>query len=508
MTDRRSAPPPVLAITDVHKIYPSGTHALRGVSVKVRPGTVHGLIGANGAGKSTLIKIMSGVQTATSGTVAWRGEPVTWTSPAHALSAGLAAVHQHTPLVEVMTVLDNVFLGRHDSARWDAAARADELTALCERIGYHLDATATIGQLSVGARQMVSILQALARDPQLVLLDEPTAALSPTEREVLFRTVRRLRDQGTTFVYVSHFLDEVLELTDHITVLRDGKVVVDTETAASGKDQLITAIVGERLARLEEARLEEQPPPAACMRGEPLLTVEGLCSPGRFGPVNLNIHAGEVVGLAGLLGSGRTELLEGIFGADPAACGSIRVAGRALRKPSPRTAVRRGLALVPEDRSRQGLLPDWEIWRNISLPYLASMSRYRQLPERRRERDLATRAIADLRIAAPSPEARVSELSGGNAQKVVFSKWLYGPARIFLLDEPCAGVDVGAKADIIQLVRRLAAAGNAVLIVASEFEELLSACDRVLVMRRGELIAEREALHTNLHELTALASGL
>ncbi|MGW6599836.1 sugar ABC transporter ATP-binding protein [Streptomyces sp. NPDC055036] len=505
MVTRPAEPPTpaLLSVTDVHKIYPSGTRALRGVSLDILPGTVHALIGANGAGKSTLIKILSGVQTATSGTVAWRGEPVVWTSPAQALSAGMGAVHQHTPLVDSLTVLDNIFLGRQESVRWQVRRRTEELGALCERIGYHLDPLAPVGKLSIGARQMVSILQALARDPALVLLDEPTAALSPTERDVLFRSVRRLRDQGTTFVYVSHFLDEILELTDHLTVLRDGAVVVDAPTAGTGKDELITAIVGKRLARLEERPHTRDIPDA-----QPLLAVEELSSPGRFGPLSLEIRAGEVVGVAGLLGSGRTELLEAIFGADRTASGRVKVAGRRVRGRSPHASVRRGLALVPEDRSRQGLLPEWEIWRNTSLPYLSGLSRRRLVPDRARERGLAGRALADLGIAAPSIDAPVGELSGGNAQKVVFAKWLYGPARVFLLDEPSAGVDVGAKADIIQLIHGLADAGHAVLIVSSEFEELLGACDRVLVMRRGQLIAERPVAATDLHELTALASGL
>jgi ribose transport system ATP-binding protein len=366
-----------------------------------------------------------------------------------------------------------------------------------------------VGGLSVGARQMVAILQALARDPELVLLDEPTAALSPAERDILFRIVRRLRDQGTTFIYVSHFLDEILDLTDHLTVLRDGTVVVDAPTSATGKQDLVTAIVGSRLARLEERTAAEPTSDPTDPAGDPnpVLRIRNLRSPGRFGPIDLTVRAGEVVGLAGLLGSGRTELLEAIFGADPSVTGTVEVTGKAVRSRSPRHAVRAGLALVPEDRARQGLLRDWEIWRNISLPYLKAMTS-RLVPDRAKERALAGRAISDMGIVAGSADTPVGELSGGNAQKVVFAKWLYGPAKVFLLDEPSAGVDVGAKADIIQLIRRLAADGRAVLIAASEFEELLGACDRIVVIRRGELVADRQVAETNLHELTALASGL
>jgi ribose transport system ATP-binding protein len=493
----------VLAVEDVHKIYGNGTHALRGVSMSVRAGSVHGLIGANGAGKSTLIKILSGVETPTSGRLVWHGEPVAWTNPGQARDVGLAAVHQHTPLVPTLSVLDNVFLGPSKAIAWDARRRTEELTALCDRIGYHLDPQRTVDELSVGARQMVAILQALARDPSLVLLDEPTAALSPTEREVLFRSIRRLRDEGTTFVYVSHFLDEVIALTDHLTVLRDGSVVIDRPTAHTTKDDLVTAIVGQRLASVEAA-----PRAARTQPGTPLLEVRALASPGRFGPIDLTVHAGEVVGLAGLLGSGRTELLEAIYGADAAATGTVIVDGHRMRRRKPSAAVRRGLALVPEDRNRQGLLREWTINRNISLPYLADLSLRGAVPEEGRERELGKRAIAELGIKTESGDALVGELSGGNAQKVVFAKWLYGPAKVFLLDEPAAGVDVGAKADIIGLIHRLADAGKGVLIVASEFEELLGACDRILVVRRGLLVGERAAADTSLHDLTAMVSGL
>jgi len=349
---------------------------------------------------------------------------------------------------------------------------------------------------------MVAILQSLARDPSLVLLDEPTAALSPTERDILFRSVRRLRDQGTTFIYVSHFLDEIIDLTDHLTVLRDGQVVVDEATGATTEQALVAAIVGDRLAAIERAA-----PQAVGPAGDELLTVEDLAAPG-FGPVSLRVRAGEVVGVAGLLGSGRTELLEAVFGAHTITGGTVRVAGRVLRGGSPCRAVRAGLALVPEDRNTQGLLRDWEIWRNVSLPYLRSVSWRSLLPRGRRERELADQAVVDLRVVAGSTDMLVRQLSGGNAQKIVFAKWVYGPAKVFLLDEPTAGVDIGAKADIIALVRSLATAGKAVLIVSSEFEELRGACDRILVMRRGRVVADLRSDATDLHELTALASGL
>jgi ribose transport system ATP-binding protein len=495
--------PPILAVHDVHKVYPSGTHALRGVTMVVRPGSVHGLIGANGAGKSTLIKILCGAETVTRGRVLWETSEVSWTTPGQAREAGLATVHQHTPLVPSMTILENIYLGSTASLIWDAGARQIELERLCDRIGYNLDPQQLVSELSVGGRQMIAIIQALARDPTLVLLDEPTAALSTTERDILFRVIRRLSGQGTTFVYVSHFLDEVLDLTDHLTVLRDGSVVADQATADTTKTDLVAAIVGDRLARAEAQRAVEGNASA-----ESLLEVRGLRSPGRFGPIDLSVHAGEVVGIAGMLGAGRTELLEAIFGADRSALGDVSVGGKQLRRWSSNLAVRIGLALVPEDRNRQGLIRDWSIQDNISLPYLSSHSRLGLFPREIDEERLSERAIDELAVKTDSGATLVGELSGGNAQKVVFGKWLYGPAKVFLLDEPAAGVDVGAKADIVQLIRQLAADDKGVLIVASEFEELLGVCDRILVMRRGEIIGDYPAASTDLHQLTALASGL
>jgi ribose transport system ATP-binding protein len=348
----------------------------------------------------------------------------------------------------------------------------------------------------------VAIVQALARKPTLMLLDEPTAALSPHEREILFAVVRRLRDQGTAFVYVSHFLDEVMELTDHLTVLRDGQVVLDARTTDTDQDQLVTAVVGERLARLEDSA----PRPTHDL-GPTLLAVENLESAAGFGPVSFELHAGEVVGLAGLLGSGRSELLQAVFGADRRARGTVTVAGSKSRN-SPRARVRAGLALVPEDRNRQGLLADWEIWRNVSLPYLGRSAYAGLVPDERQERELAEGSVRDLGIVTGSVDTLVGQLSGGNAQKVVFGKWLYGPAKVLLLDEPTAGVDVGAKADILRLTRRQATEGRGVLIVSSEFEELRSVCDRILVLRRGRIVAELVSAETDLHEITAYASGL
>jgi len=493
---------PLLELREVSKVYPNGTIALHGVTLRVGRGDVHGLVGANGAGKSTLIKIMSGALTPSGGAFVWKGQATAWKRPADAHAAGLATIYQHIPLVPTLSVLDNVFLGR--GGFWRAQGRRlDQFEALSERVGYRVDPLRLVADLPIGQRQMVAIIQALALGAALVIMDEPTASLAQAERDIVFETVRRLsaRD-GTTFLYCSHFLDEVLSLTDRVTILRDGRVVADEATADLTEDRLVEGIVGKKLLHLDRAG------GATTTTLAPVaLEVTDLHSPGRIQGVSFNVRQGEVVGLAGLLGAGRSEILEGIYGADPRATGTIRVGGRTVGR-SPSAAVRAGMAFVPEDRTRQGLVTGWEIWRNISLPDLPALSRLGLLPVHALEEKRAEQALADLHIIAPSSNTVVGALSGGNAQKVVFGKWIYSNASVFLLDEPTVGVDVGTKADILELVRGFARAGRAIVVVSSEFEELTAMAERILVVRQGRIVAERMASETSEHELVALAGGL
>jgi len=491
---------PLLRMEGVQKVFPNGTVALAGVDLVVHAGSVHGLVGANGAGKSTLIKILAGAIGATAGRIVWNGEEVAWAAPGAARDAGLATIYQHVPLAPTLSVLENVFLASRGPWRRPRGMR-ERFDELVGRLGYAIDADVQVASLSLGQRQMVGILQALAAGADLVVMDEPTASLAQGERTLVFGAIRRLRGEGTAFLYVSHFLDEVLELTEHITVLRDGRVVADEPAAAFDEDRLTRAIVGKDL--LEVERREAAPAPA----GPPLLEVQGLASPGRLAPISLHVRAGEILGLAGLLGSGRSELLHAIFGADPRAVGTVRVGGHEVGR-STAAAVAAGMAMVPEDRARQGLLMESEIWRNTSLSDLPALSARRALPRRELELDRARHAIAALGIRAPGPETLVRDLSGGNAQKVVFAKWIFGSARVLLLDEPTAGIDVGAKADIVNLVRDFAQRGGAVIVVSSELDELLAVATRLLVVHRGRVIAERRAADTDEHELLMLASGL
>lgn len=497
---------PIMILRSVAKTFGNATVALRGVDLEIAQGKVHGLLGANGAGKSTLIKILSGAFPASGGQIIWRGLPVSWTSPKAANDMGVATIHQHIPLVSTLSVLENVFLGGGGHWRRSAAIRR-QFEALCQRVNYWPDPDALVADLSIGERQMVSILQALGTGADLIVMDEPTASLATDERELVYATVRKLsKGENKAILFVSHFLDEVMALTDQVTVLRDGQAVLRANTCDLDENQLAEAIVGKQIVALERAA-GRRAPNAHSPKDAPLrLELRDLASPGRLQPISLRLAPGEVIGVAGLLGSGRSELLHAIFGSDKHATGAVILDG----KPVGRTtgaAVDAGIGLVPEDRMGQGLVPDFEIWRNTTLTALQGVSALGMLPRPERERARGWDAIRMLGIKASSPDILVSELSGGNAQKVTIAKWMFSDVKLFLLDEPTAGIDIGAKTDILRLIRKLADAGKSVIIVSSEFEELLAVADRILVMRDGRCIAERAAFETSEHELLLLAGG-
>jgi ribose transport system ATP-binding protein len=490
---------PLLRLENVAKTFPNGTIALQGVDMTVQAGRVHGLLGANGAGKSTLIKILSGALAATDGALLWRGEPVRWRRPIDAKRAGMATIYQHIPLVPTLSVLENILL---DSGGWprkrgDQRARVD---ALLDRTGASLDLDALVGELPIGQRQMVSILQALAGGADLVVMDEPTASLAAAERQTVYRIVRHLaQDEGKAVIFVSHFLDEIIALTDEVTVLRDGRAALHADTATLDEDAIATAIAGRAVVALAH---EERVPPS----GDVALQIRSLASPGKLASTDLTVRAGEVVGLAGMLGSGRSELLHAIFGADDAATGSVVLAGAPVGR-TPGEAVAAGVALVPEDRVAQGYVPQLPLWQNVSLPHLVHHATLGLIPRRAEEQRIAAEAVDTLSIRTPDIDALVPDLSGGNAQKVTIAKWLSPETRLLLLDEPTAGIDIGARTDILRLIRRLAADGLPVIIASSEYEELLAVCDRILVLREGAVVAERAASDVDEHDLILLTGG-
>ena len=497
---------PIMRLVGIAKTFGNNTIALRGVDLDIHRGEVHGLLGANGAGKSTLIKILSGAYKATKGEIVWHGRPVTWDSPRDANSMGVATIHQHIPLVPTLSVLENVFLGREGPWRRSKGLRA-QFTTICERVGYWIDPDVPVGELPIGERQMVAIYQALGTGAELIVMDEPTASLAAEERALVYETVRRLsKGEGKAILFVSHFLNEIMALTDQVTVLRDGQAVLHADTADLDEGKIAEAIVGKQIAALEKAGAERAARRPSSGQGTPRLELRDLASPGKLSPVSLRLAEGEVIGIAGLLGSGRSELLHAIFGADRQAIGEVLLDGRTITR-STGAAVRAGIGLVPEERMGQGLIPDFEIWRNTTLPALDGVSLFGALPVASRERARGWEAIRRLSIKASTPEILVTELSGGNAQKVTIAKWLFSDIRLFLMDEPTHGIDIGAKADILMLIRHLAEQGNSVLFVSSDFDELLAVSDRIVVMRDGAVVAERQAHETTEHELLLIAGG-
>lgn len=488
---------PLLRLERLAKMYPNGTAALRGVDLTVGSGSVHGLLGANGAGKSTLIRILSGATEATAGRILWRGAEVCWRRPAQARAAGIATLHQQIPLVGTLSVLENVFLAQRGWAR-RTRAQTRRLAALMDAVGYHLPPDQPLATLPIGARQMVGILQALAAEAQLIVMDEPTASLAAPERQIVHGAIRRLAAEGHAVLLVTHFLDEVLALSDAVTVLRDGTAVLGAETRSVDEHVLAGAIAGRNIERAAKR------PVAPGARG--VVEIDRLSSAGRLAPCSFTVHAGEVLGVAGFLGAGRSELLHAIFGADRNAYGEVRVQGRAVAR-SPVAAVRAGIALVPEDRTAQALIPAMALWQNMTLAHLGRFSRWGIIPRTRAEQSAAAAAVRRMSIKAPDVHTALGDLSGGNAQKVSVARWLCGPMRLLLLDEPTAGIDIGARAQILDQVRALAADGVAVILVDSELKVLLEEADRILVMRQGAIVAERSAADTDEQELIRLAAG-
>ncbi len=475
---------PILRLDSVSKTFP-GVRALDSVQFDVRPGEVHALLGENGAGKSTLIKIMSGVHEPDGGTVELDGKPVRLGRPQDAQRAGIATIYQELLLFPELTVAENIFAGHAPRRRWGGIdwslmrPRAREILASLDI--HDLDVDRTVGALSVGNRQRVEIAKALSQNARVLIMDEPTAALTEADVERLFAIVRLLKARGVGIVYISHRLVEVFELADRVTVLRDGRHVGTREVAETREDELITMMVGRALDALF--------PKTAAEIGPPVLEVRGLSGRPQLRDIDLTLHRGEIVGLAGLVGAGRSELAQALFGITPPDAGEILLDGRPVRIAGPRDAIRLGIAYVPEDRGQQGLVRPMRIRENASLAVLRRLAKggFIDFPA---EAELARSIIRQFGVRASGIEQAVGKLSGGNQQKVVLGKWLATKPRVLIMDEPTRGIDVGAKAEIHRLMSELAGQGLAILMISSELPEILGMSDRVLVMRQGRLVAE------------------
>jgi ribose transport system ATP-binding protein len=465
---------------------------LDGVSLEVRAGEVHCLLGQNGAGKSTLIKVLSGVHRPESGYLEWLGAPAMFATPQAAMKAGIATIYQELDLVDDLSVGENVFLG-HEPRRFGFVRRgyvARRTRQILGGLGHaEIPPGRAVRALPNAGKQVVSMARALSREAKLIIMDEPSAVLAHDEVGNLFRIIRDLTAQGIGVIYISHRLEEIREIGDRVTVLKDGRTTAANLPARTTPTRdLVSRMTG----RTIEYVFPDRPATAAPASGEELLRVDGLTRQGEFADVSLTVHSGEIVGIAGLVGSGRSELLETVFGARRADAGTVRMGGRALRPGDVGAAVRAGLGMAPEERKSQALLLGESIYHNITL---ATFTRYATagITNAARERAEAGRIAASLDLRPRDVRRPVRTLSGGNQQKVVVGRWLLGNMRLLLLDEPTRGVDVGARAELYQVVRRLAMSGVGVLLVSSEVPEVLGLADRVLVMREGRLIHEAPA---------------
>ncbi|MBB3565567.1 ABC-type sugar transport system ATPase subunit [Rhizobium sp. BK512] len=481
-----SVTPPFLVARDVRKTY-GGVQALRGVSLTLRAGEIHGLVGANGAGKSTLIKVLAGLTHADAGEVLIDGNPVAVASPAVATDLGMNFIHQELAFIPGMTVLENIMLGLPKKTRfgivdWTAIAR--DVEPVARRVGIVAPLNAKVKDLSTAENWLINICRALMRKARLIVMDEPTASLSAAESEKLFKIIEDLRDTGVSILYVSHRLDEILRLCAAVTVFRDGNFVTVIDRPNLTRAALVEAIVGGVVENLSHEKHH--------VRKEAMLSVSGLSRLPKVKDVSFELHRGEVLGIGGLVGAGRTELIRLIYGADRADAGQMTLDGQAFLPKTPAQAVKAGLGLVPEERRADGLLLTKSVAFNLQLSNLTNIIRNPALPliDYRRRADLSSQTARDLSIKAQSIETPVGLLSGGNQQKVVIGRWLLRLPKILILDEPTRGVDIGARADIHRLIRELAARGMAVIVVSSEPDELPDLCDRVLVMAEGRIVRE------------------
>ncbi len=489
----------LLRATEITKSY-AGVHALKSASLEVRAGEVHALIGENGAGKSTLIKIITGAVDADSGQIELSGQTITRNSPRLSKSLGIVAIYQQPALFPELTVAENIALGLEDAGllgRVDWKERRRRAVELLAQVGAKIDPEAIAADLTMPLQQLVEIARALGAEAKVLILDEPTASLSEEDTQNLFGVIRQLRSRGVGMIYISHRLEELPVIADRVTVLRDGRTI-ETRLMSEGQ-QLIQLMVGRELSAVFPKK-EVEP-------GEVILELRRVgCSSSGINNVNLAVRAGEIVGLAGLVGAGRTELARGIFGLEPADEGEILLRGAPVKLENPAQAIKRGIAYLPEDRRRHGVILEMQIGANITLASLDRISRFGAL-DFGREKELAAEYTRRLDVKTPAIFVPVSTLSGGNQQKVALSRWLLTKPSVLILDEPTQGIDVGAKSEIHALMTELAGQGVAILMISSEMSEILGMSDRIAVMYGGTICGILNRAEATQHKVLALALG-
>ena len=475
---------PAVRLSGIVKSF-GATAVLRDINLVFRPGEIHALIGENGAGKSTVGKIIGGYYTADAGVIEIFGDRVGNWSPRQALQRGIAMIHQELQLVPARSVAENVFLGiERNAGGFLSGGETERFHVLDERCGFGLDPNSIVGDLRIAERQKVEIMRAIARDARVIIMDEPTSSLTADEADRLHAVIKRLKTDGATIVYVTHFLDHVLAYADRVTIMRDSAVVRSADITRETKQSLVEAMLGEP-AEIAFPAIPASPNPEV----PPLLAVEHLSSNTGLDDISLIVRPGEIVGLIGLVGSGRTELARAIFGADKLTAGSIRVGEEVYEAPSPARSVARGLVLVPEDRRKQGLVMTQRVRENVALPHLAAGSRFGFVREGL-ERMRVGALIKHFDVHPATVDGAVINYSGGNQQKVLLSKWMYAPPRMILLDEPSRGVDIGARRRIHDFIVEAAAGGAGVLLISSELEEVMALSHRGYLMSEGRIIGE------------------
>ena len=487
---RESQNPYILEMRNIFKSF-GGVNALRDVSFQCRPGTVHALVGENGAGKSTLIKILAGALLPDSGEIIFKGQKHQSFSTRKALNSGISVIYQELALVSQMTVAENIFLGREPRKYFgivDKKRLKIEAKKLLKQLGFEVDMDMEVGEMTVAYQQMVEIAKALSKNADLIIMDEPSAILAGHELDQLFLIIESLKKRGVTIIYISHRLEEVFRIANEVTILKDGQLVGTKPIKDMSRGELVKMMVGRTL--------EEVFPVSFNQLGNPVLQVEEISTKTILNQVSFNLREGEILGVAGMVGSGRTELARAIFGADPLTSGTIKIKGQDVVFKNPADAIRSKISLVPEDRKYHGLFTKLSILNNITLPILSKISRW-GFTDKKKENEIVERERQIHSIDMTSGNQEVQYLSGGNQQKVVLSKSLQTIPEVIIMDEPTRGVDVGAKFEIYQLIRQLNKDGIAILMISSELPEILGLSDRILVMREGKIVAELTPNETN-----------
>lgn len=476
--------PPLLQLAGIGKKFP-GVLALDGIDLEIGKGEVHALLGENGAGKSTLVKIIAGVYPSDGGTMYFRGARHAFTSPGEAAAAGIAVIHQETSLIPTLTVLENVFLGiepRRFLNVINGRRLRKDYEAVCDRLSFRLPPDRQARELSVAEQKMTEILKALVRNATFLIMDEPTDALSDAEIDHLFRIIRDLKRGGITLMYITHYLEEVFLISDRITVLRDGRKVGTRPTAEMDRNAIVKMMVGQEIADLAASR------PTAS-RGAEAIRAEGLSRGRKVRGVSFAAYQGEILGITGVLGSGKTELARLLFGADRPDAGTIAIGGRPCRIGTPAEAVARGIGMLPEDRKRDGLILRHEVYKNITIAALGRFAR-RVILRKSPEMAAVDAVVKRLGIRIRGPAQPAQSLSGGNQQKVVLAKWLVADKKVLIMDEPTRGIDVASKIEIHRIMRSLADAGTCIIFISAEVPEILRVSDRIIVMQDGAIAAE------------------